>query len=94
MSNAESIYQKAQSLDEPHLQELADFLDFLLSKQASRLKENAESITVSAKEWERLQETLYVLQNQSLMQQIADSMKTWQTGKGYTPTQEEMDALD
>ena len=33
-------------------------------------------IVVSAKDWEQEQETLYVLQNKSLMQQIADSQIT------------------
>ncbi|MDD5393366.1 MAG: hypothetical protein PHE17_10135 [Thiothrix sp.] len=33
MVSAETIFQKAQRLDVFRLQELADFLDFLLSKQ-------------------------------------------------------------
>lgn len=33
-------------------------------------------IVVSAEDWEREQETLYVLQNSSLMQQIASSLAT------------------
>ena len=33
-------------------------------------------IVVSEADWEREEETLYVLQNQPLMQQIAESMKT------------------
>jgi antitoxin YefM len=33
-------------------------------------------VVVSAKDWEQEQETLYVLQNSSLMKQIADSMAT------------------
>jgi hypothetical protein len=33
MINPEQIYYKAQSLDDVHLQELGDFLDFLLSKK-------------------------------------------------------------
>ncbi len=33
-------------------------------------------VVVSADDWEREQETLHVLQNKSLMQQIADSLAT------------------
>lgn len=33
-------------------------------------------VVISADDWEREQETLYVLQNQSLMQQIARSLET------------------
>ena len=38
MVNAETIYQKAQTLSAFRLQELADFLDFLLSKQSGSQK--------------------------------------------------------
>lgn len=38
MINAEQIYYKAQSLDVVHLQELGDFLDFLLSKNKTQHK--------------------------------------------------------
>jgi antitoxin YefM len=47
-------------------------------------------IVVSAEDWEREQETLYVLQNTNLMQQIASSMKTHVQKQGYSPTQEEI----
>ena len=47
-------------------------------------------VVVSAADWEREQETLYILQNKNLMQQIADSLGTHNQGKGYTPTQEQM----
>lgn len=50
-------------------------------------------VIVSAEDWEREQETLYVLQNSSLMQQIADSMKTHRQGSGYSPTKEELDEI-
>jgi antitoxin YefM len=48
---------------------------------------------MSADDWEREQETLYVLQNNSLMQQIADSITTHTQNTGYTPTSEEMDEI-
>jgi antitoxin YefM len=51
-------------------------------------------VVVSAQDWEREQETLYVLQNRSLMEQIERSLKTHREGSGYAPTPEELDALD
>ena len=51
-------------------------------------------VVVSAEDWEREQETLYVLQNKSLMEQIERSLKTHGEGSGYRPTQEDLDALD
>jgi antitoxin YefM len=50
-------------------------------------------VVVSAEDWEREQETLYVLQNQSLMRQIADSMKTHGQSSGYSPTNEELNEI-
>lgn len=50
-------------------------------------------IVVSADDWEREQETLFVLQNQSLMAQIAASLATHTHKSGYTPNPEEMDAI-
>ena len=47
-------------------------------------------VVVSAEDWSREQETLYVLQNQSLMQQIAESQVTHQAGKGYKPSAKEL----
>lgn len=48
-------------------------------------------IVMSADDWEREQETLYVLQNSSLMQQIADSMQSHNQKTGYQPSREDMD---
>lgn len=50
-------------------------------------------IVMSADDWEREQETLYVLQNNSLMQQISDSLKTHAQGAGYTPNNEQLDEI-
>lgn len=50
-------------------------------------------VVMSADDWEREQETLYVLQNNSLMTQIADSLVTHVQKKGYTPTIEEMNEI-
>lgn len=51
-------------------------------------------VVLSADDWEREQETLYALQNRSLMQQIERSLKTHREGTGYVPSPEELDALD
>lgn len=50
-------------------------------------------VVMSAEDWEREQETLYVLQNSALMKQIAESLATHNQSKGYTPTSEEMDEI-
>jgi len=50
-------------------------------------------VVMSAEDWEREQETLYVLQNSSLMRQLAESIKTHTERKGYTPTKEQMDEI-
>ncbi len=50
-------------------------------------------VVMSADDWEREQETLYVLQNTSLMQQITDSMATHRRGEGYSPSEEEMSEI-
>jgi antitoxin YefM len=50
-------------------------------------------VVLSADDWERDQETLYVLQNNSLMKQIADSLTTHENKTGYKPTKDEMDEI-
>ena len=50
-------------------------------------------VVISAEDWEREQETLYVLQNQSLMQQIAESQETHQANTGYKLSAEELDEV-
>ena len=57
-------------------------------------RRNGENfVVISAEDWEREQETLYVLQNQSLMQQIADSTNTHGQKSGYSPNDEELDEI-
>jgi antitoxin YefM len=51
-------------------------------------------IVISAEDWEREQETLYVLRNKSLMSQIAESLVTFEKNNGYKPTQEQLDAIN
>ena len=50
-------------------------------------------IVISADDWEREQETLYVLQNNSLMTQINESLATHTQQKGYSPTDEEINEI-
>lgn len=50
-------------------------------------------VVISADDWEREQETLYVLQNTSLMRQIVESSGTHTQGTGYTPASEEMNEI-
>jgi antitoxin YefM len=51
-------------------------------------------VVMSAEDWEREQETLYVLQNTSLMKQIKESAKTHQEKRGYQPKPEELDEIN
>jgi len=50
-------------------------------------------VVLSADDWEREQETLYVLQNNDLMKQIAASAVTNANNKGYKPTAGELDEI-
>ncbi len=52
-------------------------------------------VVVSAEDWEREQETLHVLQNASLTEQIARSLETHRQGRGHVVLRpEELDARD
>lgn len=57
--------------------------------QVSR-KNGDAFIVMSLEDYEREQETLYVLSNRSLMMQIEESLQTYNEGRGYTPTSEEL----
>ncbi|MCU7919580.1 MAG: type II toxin-antitoxin system Phd/YefM family antitoxin [Candidatus Thiodiazotropha sp. (ex Dulcina madagascariensis)] len=50
-------------------------------------------VVVSADDWEREQETLYVLQNSDLMKQIALSTASHAQGGGYQPATGEIDEI-
>jgi antitoxin YefM len=50
-------------------------------------------VVISAEDWAREQETLYVLQNNSLMEQIASSLSTHDKRDGYKPNQEEISEI-
>lgn len=50
-------------------------------------------VVLSAEDWEREQETLYVLQNSDLMKQIAAAMVTHSKKRGYQLTADELDEI-
>ena len=50
-------------------------------------------VVMSAEDWERDQETLYILQNSSLMKQISESACTHIECSGYTPTDGEINEI-
>lgn len=50
-------------------------------------------VVMSAEDWEREQESLYILQNTDLMQQIAKSFDTHSQGVGYKPKETELDEI-
>lgn len=50
-------------------------------------------VVISADDWEREQETLYVLQNSSLMKQIAKASSSHMKGKGYKPNKEQINEI-
>jgi len=56
-------------------------------------RNGADFVVISAEDWEREQETLSVLQNSDLMQQIAVSMATHAQQQGYQPTTEEINEI-
>ena len=75
---------------------LKSFVEQIVTKH-SPLKVTRRSgedfVVIGADDWEREQETLFVLQNNSLMKQIATSLQTHNHGSGYAPTQDEMDEI-
>jgi antitoxin YefM len=50
-------------------------------------------VVISADDWEREQETLHVLQSNSLMTQIAESLNTHNKKTGYQPSEEEISEI-
>lgn len=50
-------------------------------------------VVVSAEDWEREQETLYILQNSTLMQQISAALETHTHRQGYSPTSGEINEI-
>ena len=50
-------------------------------------------VVISASDWEKERETLYVLQNSSLMQQIVESLGTHVQGKGYSSSERQLNEI-
>ncbi len=70
-------------------QSINDHIPLRVRRRAGR-----DFIVLSAEDWEREQETLYVLQNSSLMAQISESLKTHNSNSGYKPTEEELNEIN
>lgn len=56
-------------------------------------RNGADFVVLSADDWEREQETLYVLQNSDLMKQIAASIPTNVKKGGYKPSAGELNEI-
>lgn len=57
-------------------------------------KGKKEAVVLSLDDWSSIQETLYILQNKSLMRQINATETQREKGiKGYQPSQAEMNAI-
>jgi antitoxin YefM len=57
-------------------------------------RNGAAFVVVSLEDYERDKETLFVLQNSSLMRQIEESSKTFAQSSGYKPSQKEIDEIN
>ncbi len=57
-------------------------------------REGKDFIIISAEDWEREQETFYVLRNKSLIRQVAESSKTCEKNSGYKPTREQLEKIN
>ena len=57
-------------------------------------REGRDFVVVGVEDWEREQETLYVLQNTLLMKQIAESIKTYNSNTGYKPSDKELNEIN
>ena len=78
-SNLKSFVDKA----------IDDHVPLRVKRRAGR-----DFIVICAEDWERERETLYVLQNSSLIKQINESIKTNKSNGGYKPTREEVDEIN
>ena len=56
-------------------------------------QDGADFVVISAEDWEQQQETLAILQNNNVMEQIAKSMPTHSANQGYIPTNEELNEI-
>ena len=76
---------------------IKEFVDKVIEDhQAIKVNRRAgkDFIVMSAEDWEREQETLYVLRNNSLMSQVAESLESYNRKSGYQPIQSELDEIN
>jgi antitoxin YefM len=76
---------------------IKSFVDQALSDHSAiRVKRRAGSdfVVLSAEDWDREQETLYILQNAPLSTQIVESLKTHNVASGYLPSEEELNEIN
>lgn len=57
-------------------------------------KNGEDFVVMSLEDYQREQETLYVLNNNTLMGQVEASFVTYKKKKGYRPTQDELNLED
>lgn len=77
-----------------HLKEFVDTVNTTHIPLVVTRRSGPSFVVVDAEDWAREQETIHVLQNQSLMKQIALSSETYRQGTGRTLTQAEQDEID
>ena len=81
---------KASKIEPDHVEKvLADHEPLKVTR-----RNGGAFVVIGAEDWEREQETLYVLQNRSLLDQIQRSAATHAAGTGYTPTEDELGEID
>jgi antitoxin YefM len=95
-----SVHQRVVVMETVSVNVFRDNLKKLVEQTVSRheplrvsRRSGQDFVVMSAEDWEREQETLYVLQNSSLMLQISESIKTHAQGNGYTPSKEQLDEI-
>ena len=86
--NSISVNQFRNNLKSFVEQVVTDHLPLTVTRRGGE-----DFVVLSAEDWNREQETLYILQNTTLMQQIAASMITHANGTGYQPNAEELDDI-
>ena len=75
---------------------LQDFVKQVINQHVSLKitnQDGAEFMVISAEDWDQQQETLMILQNSNLMEQISRSVTTHAQNQGYCPNQEELNFI-
>ena len=94
------VHELVVAMETVSVNKFRDNLKTLVEQSISRheplrvsRRSGQDFVVISAEDWDREQETLYVMQNSSLMRQLAESVKTHTERKGYTPTKEQLDEI-